>query len=338
MKLQDVCRQTGITKRNIHFYIKEKLLSPSVNPQNGYYEFSEEDCQKLQFIHEMRNADFSLAAIRSMISNPVSASYYLNQHIKKIKMEQRRLEQTKSSIQYILDELPFFPSFSTLTKLSAEAGIPEKITDKGYSDEFDSYSTTIINLFLWGGFLPEEKLTEYQEFLWMKLNKMTLEHPTEDYKCLGKTLRLIESSLIDKTFAKRNDRYIQIANLTPERLDSFTDDMIIQLKALVNDRKSVRFWNDFYETYYCPSTSIQTSKLSLLMMELSPMYRSYVKNINQVCDRCFSYLNSDEGANLMRELEKAFPGNLNLEANNHGELEALISVPSLCQLINDRQK
>ena len=253
-------------------------------------------------------------------------------------MEQRRLEQAKSSIQYILDELPFFPNFSTLTKLSAEAGIPEKITDKGYSDEFDSYSTTIINLFLWGGFLPEEKLTEYQEFLWMKLNKMTLEHPTEDYKCLGKTLRLIESSLIDKTFAKRNDRYIQIANLTPERLDSFTDDMIIQLKALVNDRKSVRFWNDFYETYYCPSTSIQTSKLSLLMMELSPMYRSYVKNINQVCDRCFSYLNSDEGANLMKELEKAFPGNLNLEANNHGELEALISVPSLCQLINDRQK
>ena len=43
MKLREISGKTGISKRNIHFYIKEGLLRPDVAPESGYYEFSEEE-------------------------------------------------------------------------------------------------------------------------------------------------------------------------------------------------------------------------------------------------------------------------------------------------------
>ena len=98
MKMKGICERTGISKRNIHFYIKEGLLTPATNPENGYYDFSEEDCQKLLFIKQMRNAGMSIQTILSILTYPVTADFYLNQHIRKLKKEQRHLEQTLISL------------------------------------------------------------------------------------------------------------------------------------------------------------------------------------------------------------------------------------------------
>ena len=65
MKLKEVCERTGITKRNIHYYVKEGLLVPRKELGNGYYEFSEEDCDRLLMIRSLRNAGFSILQIRS---------------------------------------------------------------------------------------------------------------------------------------------------------------------------------------------------------------------------------------------------------------------------------
>ncbi len=43
IKIQEVCKRTGLSKRNIDFYMKEKLLLPEMNEENGYYNFCEED-------------------------------------------------------------------------------------------------------------------------------------------------------------------------------------------------------------------------------------------------------------------------------------------------------
>lgn len=39
MRMQEICKISGFTKRNIHYYIKEGLLSPASDVQNGYYDF-----------------------------------------------------------------------------------------------------------------------------------------------------------------------------------------------------------------------------------------------------------------------------------------------------------
>ena len=43
MTIKEVEQITGLTRSNIRFYEKEKLISPERNANNGYREYSEED-------------------------------------------------------------------------------------------------------------------------------------------------------------------------------------------------------------------------------------------------------------------------------------------------------
>lgn len=331
MKMKDVCQQTGISRRNIHFYIQEGLLAPSVNPGNGYYAFSEEDCRRLLFIRQMRNAGMSIQAIQAILTDPVTAEFYVNQQIKKLKKEQRHLEQTLISLQYILDDLSFYPDYAELYEITSAAGIPEPDNSEDGS-EFDRYSTAIINRFLWGGFLPKTKWTEYQEFLWMKINRLTAENPPKDYTKLAGTLFSMTPEQINKLFDMNVDRYRSIVALNADTVNEFKEDMIIRLRTIVNKPKYVQFWKEIYDRFFQPITNIQASELSLLVMELCPFYKDYVSNIVAVCGKVYDYLTSDAGQELYQNITAAFGDSINIDESNHGQLEALISVPILYEI------
>ncbi|MFR0981016.1 MAG: MerR family transcriptional regulator, partial [Holdemania filiformis] len=40
MRVQEVCKKTGLSRKAVHFYIQEGLVRPAKN-QNGYYDLSE---------------------------------------------------------------------------------------------------------------------------------------------------------------------------------------------------------------------------------------------------------------------------------------------------------
>ena len=66
MRIQEVVTKTGLQKRTIYFYIKEKMITPVICPENGYHDFSEEDVSHLIIIRKLRDAGLSLADIRSI--------------------------------------------------------------------------------------------------------------------------------------------------------------------------------------------------------------------------------------------------------------------------------
>lgn len=335
MKLQDVCEKTNISKRNIYFYINEDLLTPMINPVNHYYDFSEEDCRKLIFIREMRNAGLSISTIRSLIKNPLMAGYYLNKYVKKLKKEQRYIEQTLVSLQYILEELPFYPDFHMLCKLASESGIPVMNNEDDFENKLDSYNTTVINRFLWGGFMQETKLSEYQQFLWMKLNRLTMEEPSEAYICIGKFLNSLPSAQADRLFSRQSTRYAYIVSLDEKGCEICAADMISRLRECLMDAKYIRFWNQYYDSYFYPFVTIQASELSALVMEMSPFYRQYVTNIIKVCDLVYQFLCSDNGNRLYQDMKNAFGDNFDLESSNHGILEAMVSLPEMYSNMTD---
>lgn len=337
MKMKGICERTGISKRNIHFYIKEGLLTPATNPEKGYYDFSEEDCQKILFIKQMRNAGMSIQTILSILTYPVTADFYLNQHIRKLKKEQRHLEQTLISLQYIQDDLPFYPDFTSLYRLVSTAGIPEVDTREEDAD-IDSYNTAIINRFLWGGFLPKTKWTDYQEFLWMKINRLTAEDPTEDYIKFARALYSMSSEQINTLYNVNVDRYHTVASCTPDTLENLKKDMIFQLEHIVKTPKYIRLWKDIYADFFEPNTNIQASDLSALVMELSPFYKDYVDNIVNLCEQVYQYLTSEKGRELYHSIIAAFGDSININNSNHGQLEAIISLPTLYTIKEWRKK
>jgi DNA-binding transcriptional MerR regulator len=46
MRIQEVIKKTGLSRRTVYYYIDQKMISPVVDEHNGYHDFSEADIQK----------------------------------------------------------------------------------------------------------------------------------------------------------------------------------------------------------------------------------------------------------------------------------------------------
>lgn len=338
MKINEICKKTKISKRNIHFYIKEGLISPRIDPQNHYYNFSEEDCTRLLLIRNLRNSDMPLSMIKSILNNPFTSGYYLNYHIKNLRNEQRHIEQTLVSLQYILDNISFFPNLSALSRISTEAAIPEKRAMAFADDYYDHHAIAVTNQVLWGAFLRDDKLTEYQEFLWAKVNRITTENPSPEYIRLGQTLYSTNSSLINILFTFNSEHLCVIENLSDGEISVYAHEKIKELEQIVHTPKYVSFWIEYYDIFFYPIAKIQASDLSSLIMELSPYYKRYVNNINKICQILYDHLQSECGKKLAEEISLCFDSKINLHHANHGELEALLNVPSMCTMFESESR
>ncbi len=72
MTIKEVEEKTGLTRSNIRFYEKEKLIDPARNSKNGYRDYSEKDMETIKKIAFLRTLEFSIEDIRNILSHKVS--------------------------------------------------------------------------------------------------------------------------------------------------------------------------------------------------------------------------------------------------------------------------
>ncbi len=92
MTIKEVEQITGLTRSNIRFYEKEKLISPIRNTENGYREYSQEDIQTIQKIAYLRTLGISVEDIRRL-SNKQTKLYDV------VKKQRQNLEQQLSEME-----------------------------------------------------------------------------------------------------------------------------------------------------------------------------------------------------------------------------------------------
>ena len=90
MKMKKACELTFLTERAIRLYLKKGLLSP--RHTNGLIDFSEEDILRLQDIATLRQLDFTIEQISSMLRDPSSIA-----EIARIRAENARHTEQKES-------------------------------------------------------------------------------------------------------------------------------------------------------------------------------------------------------------------------------------------------
>lgn len=71
MRVQEVCKKTGLSRKAVHFYIQEGLVRPAKN-QNGYYDLSEADVKTLEIIQRLRQLDLPIEVIHEAFRYPIS--------------------------------------------------------------------------------------------------------------------------------------------------------------------------------------------------------------------------------------------------------------------------
>jgi len=90
MKINEVCKRTGLSERAIRFYVEKGLLTPKSQIINGRTttEYSEADIELLRDIAALRNAEFSIADILAMQSSDEDVCKIIEKHCVELEQEQ----------------------------------------------------------------------------------------------------------------------------------------------------------------------------------------------------------------------------------------------------------
>lgn len=321
MRIQVFSEITEVSKRTIHFYIKEKLLFPKNSESNGYFDFSDEDVTRLLLIKRLRELGFSISVIRSILNNPISGGYYLRRQIGYIEEEMERLSDSLKFIKAIRKKLPANPNMEELTRcvLNDESGRIIKPSQK--------YDGELVNHFLWKTFWPTGELSEYQQFIWEKMNRLTDENAKKkEYVLLYHYLCQQNQKKIDALYATRNSHFNRIAELSEAGVLAYAEEMKEAIRTFIHTGESVKQWKEHYHTFLVPQLSVYTGEIGRLAHELSDFFHTYQSNSLKACELVYEWLKSEDGISLYEEIQCTLQGVIDLENYKHAELESMNTV------------
>ena len=147
MTIKEVEEKTGLSRSNIRFYEKEKLIDPDRNVNNGYREYSEQDVEKIKKIAFLRTLDISIEEVRKILVQEIGLYEIISNQIQILDAQIEELQLAKATCSKMLqsDNL-------NINNLKVEQ----------YADNIDDYWNKYHKVFkldsisficMWGGFI-----------------------------------------------------------------------------------------------------------------------------------------------------------------------------------------
>ena len=153
MTIKDVEERTGLSRSNIRFYEKEKLIEPLRNESNGYRDYSENDVENIKKIAYLRTLGISIEDIRSIISEKVTLQEMLEKQKEVLKNQITDLNKAKLMCEKMLDEESI--SYEKLQVEQYVTDLHDYWKDNRTVFKLDSVSF----LYIWGSMLTWTMIT-----------------------------------------------------------------------------------------------------------------------------------------------------------------------------------
>ena len=153
MTIKDVEERTGLSRSNIRFYEKEKLIEPSRNESNCYRDYSENDVENIKKIAYLRTLGISIEDIRSIISEKVTLQEMLEKQKEVLKNQINDLNKAKLMCEKMLDEESI--SYEKLQVEQYVTDLHDYWKDNRTVFKLDSVSF----LYIWGSMLTWTMIT-----------------------------------------------------------------------------------------------------------------------------------------------------------------------------------
>ena len=93
MRIQEVEKAVGITKKNIRFYEAQGLLHPERESENGYRSYSAQDVVVLQRIKLLRKLGIPIEEIRQLQAGNLTLSDCMDRHLIYLNREAENIRQ-----------------------------------------------------------------------------------------------------------------------------------------------------------------------------------------------------------------------------------------------------
>ena len=153
MTIKDVEERTGLSRANIRFYEKEKLIEPSRNESNGYRDYSENDVENIKKIAYLRTLGISIEDIRSIISEKVTLQEMLEKQKEVLKNQITDLNKAK----LMCEKMPYGESIS-YEKLQVEQYVTD-LHDYWKDNRTVFKLDSVSFLYVWGSMLTWTMIT-----------------------------------------------------------------------------------------------------------------------------------------------------------------------------------
>lgn len=147
MTIKEVEERTGLTRSNIRFYEKEKLIEPLRNDKNGYRDYSEKDVENIKKIAYLRTLEISVEDIRNIISDKVPLAKVIEKQTTTIQTQIEGLNKAKTMCERMLESGNI--SFDELQVEKYVADLDTYWSDNKPVFKLDSVSF----LYIWGSLI-----------------------------------------------------------------------------------------------------------------------------------------------------------------------------------------
>ena len=196
MTIKDVEERTGLSRSNVRFYEKEKLIEPSRNERNGYRDYSENDVENIKKIAYLRTLGISIEDIRSIISGKVTLQETLERQNEVLKSQITDLHKAKLMCEKMLDEESI-----SYEKLQVEQYVTE-LHDYWKDNQIVFKLDSVSFLHIWGSMLTWTMITV------LCLIIGTLSYPTKKFfkKISTHLLTVLTMRVIVQTEQKKRNK------------------------------------------------------------------------------------------------------------------------------------
>lgn len=312
MKIQQFCDLTHSTKKTIHYYIDQGLLTPYQNHENGYYEFNEADIKQMEILQTLRFLDLSIQEIKECLKYPTLTNYFLHRHIHDLKID---IQTKVRKLNYIYNYLEQIPPNATPNNL-LDCTLSPNINDQ-YSlidSLFPEIDARMIGIIIFAPFLAGE-VSEYHVYLWDKISDeltVILNDCLPFYQRLIYTLtpkQIIEAT--SATFYKFK------LVLDTNNIESLSSQLIENIRLFIKDDNYAKLWNAIYQPLLYPLFGVNGSKFIKLLKEYSNNFNGIGTNLKLIIDTTYQTLKYTP---LMNQLFAKLGTNITLDDSDHSDL------------------
>lgn len=317
MKLQKILELTRLSKKAVYFYIKEGLIEPNKNIDNGYYEFSEEDLRKLKIILALRNIGMSIQDIKDIFFYPTLTNFFIHRQINNIKKSlYENISQLQTSYQLIED----IPANATPKNLEIPLDILErqKVSNDLFLEKyFPNVDSRMIAILLCAPFTDIES-SEYHNFLWEKISNELELQLENNLSYLKKLIYLLTPEQIEKISIEQYKFSKKISSIREEEFYIYEEELYKRCLEMINNVELQNYWNLVYNPILMPTLYFFTNKGSKLLGEYNPLFKRYSENIDKISQSV--YLRIKEENDILDKLNLALDNKFDIEMFNHSQL------------------
>jgi len=103
MKIKDVMKETGLTRKAIYYYEEAGLIAPATDPENQYRIYSADDVERLRYIRTLRRLGMPIRDIKTILHYPDQATLLLRKQLARIEVEASELALCRQAISVLIE-------------------------------------------------------------------------------------------------------------------------------------------------------------------------------------------------------------------------------------------